>query len=160
MAPSSLPDLGRRGEGWVLIQIGLLILLAGAGLLGQAWPPGLRPLRQLGGLALLALGLILMTASALALGRQLTPVPRPMENGALRDRGAYALARHPMYGGVVLSALGFALLTSPSALLPAFATLPFFDLKRRREEVWLLERCPEYADYRGRVRRRMIPFLY
>ena len=78
-----------------------------------------------------------MAASALALGRQLTPVPRPKENGGCGNRRP-PLARHPMYGGVALSALGFALLTSPWALLPAFATLPYFDLKRRREEAWLL----------------------
>jgi protein-S-isoprenylcysteine O-methyltransferase Ste14 len=37
--------------------------------------------------------------------------------------------------------------------------LAFFDLKSRREEVWLRERYADYASYSSRVR-KLIPFVY
>jgi protein-S-isoprenylcysteine O-methyltransferase Ste14 len=43
----------------------------------------------------------------------------------------------------------------PTALLAVL-----FDLKARREEAWLIERFPEYADYRARTPRRFVPWLY
>ena len=36
----------------------------------------------------------------------------------------------------------------------------FLEAKRRREEAWLLEQHPGYAEYRGRVHRRFVPFLW
>lgn len=155
-----LPALGPRGEGWVALQVALLALLAAAGVWGPGWPPGAAPWRQLLGWPVGLLGLLLAGAAGLGLGRQLTPLPRPVEGGALRDQGAYRLCRHPMYGGVLLLVLAWALLTSPLALLPAAAAAPFLAAKLSREEAWLLERYPGYADYRRRVRRRMIPFVW
>jgi protein-S-isoprenylcysteine O-methyltransferase Ste14 len=35
----------------------------------------------------------------------------------------------------------------------------FFDIKSRKEERWLVERFPAYADYQGRVR-KLIPWVY
>jgi len=37
--------------------------------------------------------------------------------------------------------------------------LVFFHLKSRREERWLVERYPEYADYQKRVK-KIIPFIW
>ena len=39
------------------------------------------------------------------------------------------------------------------------ALFVFLDAKSRREERWLAERFPAYADYQQRVR-KLIPFLY
>ena len=50
-------------------------------------------------------------------------------------------------------------MASPIALLLAAVLLGFFDLKSRREELWLADRYPGYAAYRGRTR-RLIPGLY
>ncbi len=45
-------------------------------------------------------------------------------------------------------------------VLAAFLALfGFFDLKSRREEAWLAERFPGYADYRARTK-RFIPWAY
>jgi protein-S-isoprenylcysteine O-methyltransferase Ste14 len=43
----------------------------------------------------------------------------------------------------------------PTVLLAAV-----FDLKSRREEAWLLERFPEYEEYRERTPHRFVPWLY
>ena len=45
------------------------------------------------------------------------------------------------------------------ALLVAAMLIPFFHAKARREERWLREKFPEYAEYERRVR-RFIPWIY
>ena len=94
------------------------------------------------------------------LGKQLTPFPRPIDDGNLRQDGVYGLVRHPMYGGALLLMLGWALLSSPLALVPLVAAAAFLDAKRRREEAWLNGEFAGYADYRRTVRRQFIPFVW
>ena len=159
-AASRLPALGRRGGGWVAIQMALLAAAVAAGLVGAAWPPAASPwLAAAGGVVALA-GVGLLLAAGAGLGRQLTPFPRPIDDGALRQDGVYRLVRHPMYGGALLLMLGWALLSSPLALVPLGAAAVFLDAKRRREEAWLSEQYAGYADYRRSVRRRFIPFVW
>lgn len=94
------------------------------------------------------------------LGRNLTPFPRPVVGGRLVTNGAYGFARHPLYSGVILLALGFALFTtSPLRLALAGGLAVFLDAKSRREERWLLEVYPEYAAYRRRVK-KFLPGIY
>ena len=96
----------------------LLAAAVVAGLVGAAWPPGASPwLAAAGGVAALA-GVGLLLAAGAGLGRQLTPFPRPVDDGELRQDGVYGLVRHPMYGGALLAMLGWALLSSPLALVP------------------------------------------
>ena len=83
-----------------------------------------------------------------------------MAGGELRRDGVYRLVRHPMYGGALLAMLGWALLSSPLALLPLVAAALFLDAKRRREEAWLTRSLAGYEDYRRLVRRRFIPFVW
>ena len=65
-----------------------------------------------------------------------------------------------MYGGALLVMLGWALLSSPLALIPLGVAAAFLDAKRRREEAWLVAKHPDYADYRRQVRRQFIPFVW
>jgi len=81
-------------------------------------------------------------------------------DGALRQDGIYGLVRHPMYGGALLLLLGWALLSSPLALLPLALVAVFLDAKRRREAVWLVEQHPDYAQYRLQVPRLFIPWVW
>jgi protein-S-isoprenylcysteine O-methyltransferase Ste14 len=67
--------------------------------------------------------------------------------------------RHPIYGGVIVLALGWSLRRSPLVLVPTALLAIVFELKSRREEVWLDERYPEYADYRAATRHRFIPWV-
>ena len=155
-----LPDLGRRGEGWVVLQVLLFVAIIGAGFLGPAWDGLARVVGAIAGVALSISGVGLVTAGILGLRKQLTAYPRPVPGGRLIEDGVFRLVRHPMYGGGVIAAIGWGLaMASPLALAGAVVLGVFFDLKSRREEAWLGEQFVAYAAYRRRTR-RMIPWLY
>ena len=148
-----------RGEAWFAGQMALLaaIALAPRRLPGlPEWPAWAARPSQIAGLLLGAVGGLVALAGARTLGPNLTPFPRPRDEGALVQDGVYKLVRHPIYAGLLLGALGWSLLRrSFPALVLALVLALFFDRKARREEVWLLEKFPEYAEYRARVRRRV-----
>jgi protein-S-isoprenylcysteine O-methyltransferase Ste14 len=158
--PRHLPDLGPRGEGWVVLQVVLLVAILGAGFLGPAWSGPARVVGAIAGAALVAFGIGLVAAGILGLRRQLTAFPRPVPGGRLIEEGVFGLVRHPIYGGGMIAALGWGLaMASPMALAGALVLGAFFDLKSRREEAWLLEQFAGYATYRLRTH-RLIPWLY
>ena len=158
--PPRLPDLGPRGEGWVAIQVALFVLLAVAGSAGPAWDDPLLTAGRILGALLIASGIVCAGLGLVGLRENLTAVPRPVEGGRLIDTGVYGMVRHPIYTGIILAAVGWALVTaSPPALVVALGLGFFFDLKSRREEAWLLAAYPAYADYRHRVR-KLIPLVY
>ena len=130
-------------------------------LVGLGWSATLAPVAYAVGGVLLALGVVLLVAGALRLGPALTPLPAPREGQGLTTTGIYGLARHPMYGGGILFALGWSIVFgSVAGLVLAAVLVVFVELKSRREEQWLAERHPDYADYRTRTPRRFIPFVY
>lgn len=167
---SGLPSLGPRGEGWVAIQGVLLVAEAAAGVAalagvaggsgGVAWDGAARLAAIVVGLVLIALGGLLALRGVLDLEDALTALPHPRDGASLVDTGAYRLVRHPIYGGIVVGALGWGLATaSPLAIAGAPVLLGFFTLKSGREEAWLQARYPGYAAYRARTR-RMLPLIY
>jgi protein-S-isoprenylcysteine O-methyltransferase Ste14 len=155
-----LPHLGPRGEGWVVIQLGLFVLLALAGTAGPAWGEPWLTAGRLAGAGLIGAGMILAGLGLLGIRDSLTAVPRPVDGGRLIEHGVYRVVRHPIYAGIIIAAVGWAVAAaSPAALLVAAGMGVFFDLKTRLEEAWLLEAYPAYAGYQRRVR-KLIPFLY
>ena len=156
----SLPQLGRRGEGWVALQLVLLAAIVAAGSRGSRWPSPARGVRM-GAAGVTALGGLYLFAGGVArLGKQITPFPKPVEEGTVKRSGAYGLVRHPMYGGVLLLTLGWSLASSPLALAPWSVAAVFLDAKRRREEAWLVEANPDYEEYRASVRHSFVPFVW
>jgi protein-S-isoprenylcysteine O-methyltransferase Ste14 len=161
----SLPSLGPRGEGWVLIQLVLLGLIGIAGVSAIAGSaatgrPSTDAVRLLAGGALLVGGLALVARGSLDLGRNLTPMPRPREGTTLVESGVYRHVRHPIYVGVVMAGAGWGVVTgSLAAVALSLVLLGFFDLKARREERWMMDHVPGYDDYRRRTK-RFIPRLY
>jgi protein-S-isoprenylcysteine O-methyltransferase Ste14 len=149
--------MGKRGEGWFLLQLALFgLILVAPRIHVFAFPLWLRVL----GLLILGAGGVLGTAGTLALGRNLTPFPRPKEGGYLVSQGAYGIVRHPIYAGLILGTLGWAIWNANVlGIMLAFALLVFFGLKSQREERWLLEAYPDYGAYRRRVK-RLIPWLF
>lgn len=113
------------------------------------------------GLALMLAGAALAIGGVLRLGSNLTPLPYPRDCSSLVESGAYAIVRHPIYSGLILGALGWALrVHGPLTLLYALALFAFFDVKSRLEERWLAEKFgDQYEAYRRRVR-KLIPWLY
>jgi protein-S-isoprenylcysteine O-methyltransferase Ste14 len=159
-AAGRLSALGSRGGGWVAIQMGLLAVAVAVGITGTAWPTSASPWLAAAGAIIALAGVALLVAGGAGLGPQLTPFPRPVDDGKLRRNGVYGLVRHPMYGGALLVMLGWALLSSPLALISLGVAAAFLDAKRRREEAWLVAKHPDYADYRRQVRRQFIPFVW
>jgi protein-S-isoprenylcysteine O-methyltransferase Ste14 len=155
MHASSPSADGDRGGRWVVAQSVLMALVALAGFLPPGWG-SLRPLAALGAVFSL-LALLLVGWSWISLERAATPFPRPRAGGRVIDRGPYALVRHPMYSAGVLFFLGYALATSPAALVPLAALAVLFRNKAALEEELLVERYPEYRDYQERVRGAFVP---
>ena len=149
---------GVRGEGWVLAQLALFVLFLLTPRVGPAWPAP--AVFHGAGIALALTGLAVLGYSAVKLGRSLTPFPKPLPTAQLVTSGTYRFVRHPIYLGVLLAALGLALLSlSPLRLLLTLALVIFFDRKANREEAWLLERYPEYQAYCARVK-KLLPWIY
>ena len=103
---------------------------------------------------------MLLVAGVVGLGSSLTPFPKPSEGSTLRMSGAYRLVRHPIYGGSMLVALGWSLLSSPLALFATAILALLFELKSRHEESMLMVRFPEYEAYQRRVRWRFVPGVH
>ncbi len=158
---TNLPSLGPRGEGWVVLQFVLLPAVVLAGLVsGGAWIGTFASITSLLGLSLMIGGAVLAGRGLLDLGRNLTPVPHPRDDAVLVETGIYALVRHPIYAGLIATALGWALVAaSPLALLLSALLAVLFDLKSRREEIWLRERYAGYETYSAQTK-RFFPYLY
>jgi protein-S-isoprenylcysteine O-methyltransferase Ste14 len=149
--------MGKRGEGWVLLQLILFVVI----FVVPPIPPVPFPiwLRALG-LLLLALGGVFGTWGILALGKNLTAFPKPIEGGVLVTSGPYAYVRHPIYSGLILGTLGWGLFrASLLGVGLALVLFIFFDLKSRQEERWLAEAYAGYPEYQRRVR-KLIPWVY
>lgn len=145
----------------MLIQGVLLVLVAAAGWsLGPDWSGPLQVVGIVLGIGLIGGGVVLAIRGTADLGRALTPLPHPRPGVGLVDTGVYALVRHPIYGGLILGALGWSLIqASLMAVGLSVVLAAFFTLKARREEVWLVEHYPDYPAYRERTR-RFIPWIY
>jgi protein-S-isoprenylcysteine O-methyltransferase Ste14 len=154
---------GARGEWYVVAQVFLFAFVAlgppnwpGAG----PWPPRWSLVASAVGVALVVAGAALALGGVARLGAYLTPLPYPRQGAPLRRTGAYAIVRHPIYGGLVIAFFGWGLVRNGVlTLIYALVTLVFFDVKSRLEERWLCERYPDYADYQRRVK-KLIPWVY
>jgi protein-S-isoprenylcysteine O-methyltransferase Ste14 len=155
---------GERGEWYVIVQAVLFVLIAFGSRLWPNSPPWPEPLATAAtwvGLALMLLGGALAAGGLIALGqRNLTALPYPKEGASLVETGPYAIVRNPIYSGLIFGAFGWGLrLQAPVTLIFAVALFVLFDLKSRKEEVWLIERFPEYLQYCKRVK-KLIPWVY
>ena len=148
--------MGKRGEGWVLLQLVLFVIIFLAPDIGFPAPDWLRYL----GLVILGIGAILGTGGVLALGKNLTAFPKPIENGVLVTAGVYGIVRHPIYAGLIFGTLGWSLYRSNLlGIGMSLLLFLFFDMKSRREERWLVEAYANYPDYQRRVK-KLIPAIY
>jgi protein-S-isoprenylcysteine O-methyltransferase Ste14 len=149
--------LGKRGEGWVVLQLFLFATILVSPKVEAVQLP--LWLRIVGAVVILGGG-CLGTLGILSLGRNLTAFPKPKEGGYLVSTGVYRLVRHPIYSGIIFGSLGWALLTNTLLGIGlAVVLFLFFDLKSRREERWLSEAYSDYPAYQKRVK-KLVPFLY
>lgn len=77
------------------------------------------------------------------------------------DTGLYGIVRHPMYAVTTLLFLSMPLVLGSWVAFFVFLLYPALLVKRIRGEEELLEaELPGYADYKQKVRYRMIPFFW
>jgi protein-S-isoprenylcysteine O-methyltransferase Ste14 len=75
--------------------------------------------------------------------------------------GPYAIVRHPMYASGLLYVLGTPLaLASYWSFVPLAAMAPFLLWRLLDEERILTRDLPGYAEYRPRVRHRLVPMVW
>jgi protein-S-isoprenylcysteine O-methyltransferase Ste14 len=153
------PALGRRGEGWVVLQSIVIVAGVACAIIGPPWPNDGNPWLRIIGFVFEAAGAGLLIVTRIALGSSFTTMPRPRDGSTLRTTGIYAGARHPIYGGLLVLLLGLSFHRSPLVLAPTALLAGIFLLKSIREEAWLSERYPEYATYRRATPRRFIPWI-
>lgn len=154
----ALPDLGPRGEGWIGIQTSLIVaVLVGSYLSGPDWTGGARMATYWLGAALIVAGIAMFVRGALDLGRGFSIWMAPVADHVV-ETGIYAHLRHPICGGQVLIAFGWALLRASwlgLGLAVVYGVL--VALKNYHEETMVERRFPAYGIYRARVRRRWFP---
>jgi protein-S-isoprenylcysteine O-methyltransferase Ste14 len=139
-----------------------MVLVGLSPLTGVYWPDSAAGALVIVGIALILAALVLLALAAISLlvARSTTLFPRPRKDASLAETGVYGRVRHPVYGSVLLLAVGWSLAESPLGLVPVALLAVLFDLKARVEEAWLEERLPGYARYRERTRRRFVPGVY
>lgn len=142
------------------LQVALLPAVVSVAVVGPNWSRAWKLPLMIVGIVVLLAGAVLILVGARSLGTALTPLPHPREVAALRDGGVYRFVRHPIYGGLLLIALGLSLCSSPWTLAPTALLALLLMGKSAREERWLTERYPEYPAYRERVPHRFLPFMW
>ena len=153
------PALGRRGEGWVVLQSIVIVAAVACAVIGPSWPNNSEFWLRVMGFVLEAAGAGILIVSRITLGRSFTPMPRPRDRSTLRTTGIYAGARHPIYGGLLVFLLGLSFHRSPLVLAPTALLAGIFWFKSIREEARLAERYPEYDAYRRATSRHFIPWI-
>ena len=145
---------------WVLAQVPMLLLACVIPIMFGAADIVPRNLLQIAGVVITLSGVLLAIWGLVSLGDALTPFPTPLAHATMHRHGAYKKMRHPIYSGVMLASLGWALWwLSAAGALNALALAIFFDRKAAHEEIWLHQKYRDYADY-ARAVKKFVPGLY
>ncbi|ABB57264.1 methyltransferase family protein [Synechococcus elongatus] len=144
---------GDRGEYWLLAQLVLLVALV----LVPRWAIPIAAdwivWRWAIAIPFLIMGAGLAIAGLRFLGDSLSPLPAPHAESTLVQTGIYAWIRHPLYSGLMIGSLGWAIaLWSLSQAAVSLALIGVLIGKARLEERWLRDRYSDYVDYQTRVK--------
>ena len=83
------------------------------------------------------------------------------ENQRVIDTGLYAVVRHPMYCVTLLLFLSMPIVLGSVYSFIIFLAYPFIIAKRiQGEESFLEKELPGYAEYKRKVKYRLIPFVW
>lgn len=142
--------LAKSRWGWV---IGQIVLMAACVASGLTWSgQWLGQWHEVAALILTLVGAIFGVAGVWVLGRNRTIFPEPRARSVLIQHGIYRWVRHPLYTSVMMLSGAWGIwVRSYPALVGSVCLMLFLVLKSRTEEVLLLKRFPEYAEYRNRT---------
>lgn len=120
--------------------------------------PHTEPLLQAAVPALLMMfGLWLQISAKLSLGRAYGVAPA---NRGLATKGLYRMVRHPIYLAYFIGQVGFLLLNPTLWNLVVLVIAWSLQVVRIRAEEQLLAQDPAHADFRAKVRFRLVPWLW
>jgi len=139
-----------------LAMLGFLLLgsnLFDAGWLGQRFLPADPPV-QLAGLILTMVGCLFAIWARITLGSNWSGRATVKAGHELIVTGPYALARHPIYTGLLVAALGTGLASGKMRSLLGFVLIVLaLTIKMSQEERLMVQTFPEaYPAYRRRVK--------
>ena len=113
------------------------------------------------GISFMIIGVGLAGYAIASLKSNLKPSPKPRVGGALITTGLYSIVRHPAYSCILLTVLGFSLwMNDAIRLLLTVGFFVFLNAKSSVEERWLEKAYPEYCNYKKRVTKKFIPWIY
>lgn len=103
------------------------------------------------GLLFFISGAFITVVAVLHINIHLSPFPSPLPGAKLVETGIYKLVRHPIYTGLILAFYGYAVITdSGYRLLIATLLFVLFYIKSLYEEKRLIEKFPNYTEYKKR----------
>ena len=112
------------------------------------------------GALLTAIGIGFAIWARVNLGRNWSSRPAMKEQHELVTTGPYAHVRHPIYSGILLAALGTAIMSSIFGIGMLIFISIFFVLRMNKEEKIMLALFPEqYPEYQKHTK-RLVPFLW
>jgi protein-S-isoprenylcysteine O-methyltransferase Ste14 len=128
-------------------------------ILGQRFMPRFAALEILGAV-MCAVGVGVAIWSRRVLAESWSPVVALRDHHALVQAGPYAIIRHPIYFGFMMSAVGMILVLGEIRALVLLFDIGLFFRRMKPEERILRATYPnEYADYEGRVK-RLLPYVW
>ncbi len=102
-----------------------------------------------------------MFGEVLRENRYLSRVIEVQANQTVVDTGLYGVVRHPMYSATVMLFLSMPLiLNSLPSLVIMLAYIPIIVKRIKNEETVLEEELKGYAEYKDKVKYRILPFIW
>lgn len=103
----------------------------------------------------------IMYAEVLRENAYLSRIIEVQENQKVIDTGLYGIIRHPMYSATLILFLAIPLTLGSLISFAIFLIYPFIIVKRIKNEEEVLEKELEgYAEYKKKVKYRLIPFIW
>ena len=112
------------------------------------------------GLGVFLAGMLIGFVAVLQLNVHLSPFPSPLPGAKLITNGLFKYVRHPIYTGILLSGVGFAIIsTSGYRLIITFLLYVLFHFKAKYEEQQLQQAFDSYSAYKRKTG-RFLPKLF
>lgn len=153
----------KQDEQSLVIKLSGLMFIAGFVLAGLDFRFGWLSLPQIVSYtaAIAFLLAYLLYAEVLRENTYLSRTIEVQENQTVIDTGLYGIVRHPMYSATVILFLAMPLVLGSLLSFAVFLFYPLIIAKRIKNEEQVLEaELDGYADYKKKVRYRLIPFVW